>query len=278
MKYCESDEFSKLKRCFENGKISKWDAYDLLKARRKEGCMDSTEFLKCLGILGESVGYFYSEDERVSWYKSCFKDGTTKYSDSTEFKKLWSYFISGKIDKANALDVLNSRHGGGFLSYDEWLKCSEMFQNSSIKSCGTCTANEFLNIARNDMIANFSNRFSDKYILNKIYNSSNPKNYKFQENASIDEQINNLIYNYDCAEKVNKMRREKDDKFWFYVFTAICALSFGVSGYIVADGVDWNDASALFTLLSSGICSGVFAYNKGTMYYDEIFKKKEKKK
>ena len=89
MVYSESDEFNKLRRCFANGKTSKWDAYKLLKARRECGYMDSAEFLKCLGILSESVGYFYSEDERVSWFYSLFKDGNIKYSESDEFKKLW---------------------------------------------------------------------------------------------------------------------------------------------------------------------------------------------
>lgn len=276
MKYSESEEFSKLKRCFENGKISKWDAYNLLKARRKKGYMDSAEFLKCLGILGESVGYFYSEDERVSWFRSCFKDGTTKYSDSAEFKKLWSYFINGKIDKANALVFLNLRHDCGFLSYDEWLKCSKMIKNSSIKSRGTCTANDFLDIARNDMIANFCNKFSDKYILDKIYGSSNPRNYKFQENASIDEQINNLVYNYDYIKEAKKSAKEKDDKFWFYVFSAICALSSVTFGYIVGDGVNMDEIIPACTSLFSCICSGVFAYDMGTTHYDEIFKKKER--
>ena len=47
MVYSESDEFNKLRRCFANGKTSKWDAYKLLKARREGGYMDSAEFLKC---------------------------------------------------------------------------------------------------------------------------------------------------------------------------------------------------------------------------------------
>ena len=118
MVYSESDEFNKLRRCFANGKTSKWDAYKLLKARREGGYMDSAEFLKCLGILSESVGYFYSEDEKVSWFNSLFKDGDIKYSESDEFKKLWHYFTNGKIDQCNARRVLETRYINGFMSYD----------------------------------------------------------------------------------------------------------------------------------------------------------------
>lgn len=283
MVYSESDEFNKLRRCFANGKTSKWDAYKLLKARREGGYMDSAEFLKCLGILSESVGYFYSEDERVSWFYSLFKDGDIKYSESDEFKKLWHYFTNGKIDQWNARRVLETRHINGCMSYDEFLKCSNMIESMSKRYCtvsySTISSEDFLKIARDDILANFDSQarnFSDQYVLDKIYKSLNPRNRRPQENAEIDKQIDALIENYNKAVRESQLKFENEEKFWFYVLATVCLLSFGVSGYIVADGIDVYNVNTLFNSALIASVSSVLTYKKGKKSYDLIFKKKEK--
>lgn len=70
MKYSDSEEFKRLKYDFGEGKIKKDEATMFLKQRCNilpNEVMDREEYLKCLGILSEEVGYFYSEDERLSF-------------------------------------------------------------------------------------------------------------------------------------------------------------------------------------------------------------------
>lgn len=70
MKYSDSEEFKRLKYDFGEGKIKKDEATMFLKQRCNSlpnEVMDREEYLKCLGILSEEVGYFYSEDERLSF-------------------------------------------------------------------------------------------------------------------------------------------------------------------------------------------------------------------
>ena len=70
MKYSDSEEFKRLKYDFVEGKIKKDEATMFLKQRCNSlpnEVMDREEYLKCLGILSEEVGYFYSEDERLSF-------------------------------------------------------------------------------------------------------------------------------------------------------------------------------------------------------------------
>ena len=270
MVYSESDEFNKLRRCFANGKTNKWDAYKLLKARREGGYMDSAEFLKCLGILSESVGYFYSEDERVSWFYSLFKDGDIKYSESYEFKKLWHYFINGKIDQCNARRVLETRYINGCMSYDEFLKCSNMLESMSKRyrtvSYSTISSEDFLKVVRNDLLANFDSQaknFSDQYVLDKIYKSLNPRNGRPQENAEIDRQIDALIENYNKVVRERRLKSENEEKFWFYILATACLLSFGVTGYIVADGIEAYNVNTLFNSALIASVSSVLTYKKG---------------
>lgn len=70
MKYSDSEEFKRLKYDFGEGKIKKDEAAMFLKQRcnsLSNEVMDREEYLKCLGILSEDVGYFYSEDERLTF-------------------------------------------------------------------------------------------------------------------------------------------------------------------------------------------------------------------
>ena len=70
MKYSDSEEFKRLKYDFGEGKIKKDEAAMFLKQRCNSlpnEVMDREEYLKCLGILSEEVGYFYSEDERLTF-------------------------------------------------------------------------------------------------------------------------------------------------------------------------------------------------------------------
>lgn len=70
MKYSDSEEFKRLKYDFGEGKVKKDDVLNLLKQRYNSlsnEVMDREEYLKCLGILSEDVGYFYSEDERLTF-------------------------------------------------------------------------------------------------------------------------------------------------------------------------------------------------------------------
>lgn len=70
MKYSDSEEFKRLKYDFGEGKIKKDEAAMFLKQRcnsLSDEVMDREEYLKCLGILSEDVGYFYSEDERLTF-------------------------------------------------------------------------------------------------------------------------------------------------------------------------------------------------------------------
>ncbi len=128
------------------------------------------------------------------------------YSESDEFKKLWHYFTNGKIDQWNARRVLETRHINGCMSYDEFLKCSNMLESMSKRyrtvSYSTISSEEFLKAARNDLLANFESQarnFSDLYVLDKIYKSLNPRNRNLQENAEIDRQIDTLIKNHNKA-------------------------------------------------------------------------------
>ena len=69
-KYSDSEEFKRLKYDFGEGKIKKDEAAMFLKQRcnsLSNEVMDREEYLKCLGILSEDVGYFYSEDERLTF-------------------------------------------------------------------------------------------------------------------------------------------------------------------------------------------------------------------
>lgn len=284
MVYSESDEFNKLRRCFANGKTSKWDAYKLLKARREGGYMDSAEFLKCLGILSESVGYFYSEDERVSWFYSLFKDENIKYSESDEFKKLWHYFTNGKIDQWNARRVLETRHINGCMSYDEFLKCSNMIESMSKRYCtvsySTISSEDFLKIARDDILANFDSQarnFSDQYVLDKIYKSFNPRNRRPQENAEIDKQIDALIENYNIEIQL------EDSNSNVSTFTAtafdICNIAYIVSTFGFVEGL-FGIESLIISIVTGLISYGIITIKgfPSSGITNLILKKGDKKK
>lgn len=70
MKYSDSEEFKKLKYDFREGRVKKDDAVKFLKQKYNslpDEVMNNGEYLRCLGILSEDVGYFYSEDERLTF-------------------------------------------------------------------------------------------------------------------------------------------------------------------------------------------------------------------
>ena len=73
-----------------------------------------------------------------------------------------------------------------------------------------------------------------------------------------------------------RLKSENEEKFWFYILATACLLSFGVTGYIVADGIDAYNVNTLFNSALIASVSSVLTYKKGKKSYDLIFKKKEK--
>ena len=143
----------------------------------------------------------------------------------------------------------------------------------------TISSEDFLKVVRNDLLANFDSQarnFSDQYVLDKIYKSLNPRNRRPQENAEIDRQIDALIENYNKVVRERRLKSENEEKFWFYILATACLLSFGVTGYIVADGIDAYNVNTLFNSALIASVSSVLIYKKGKKSYDLIFKKKEK--
>lgn len=218
MKYSDSEEFKRLKYDFGEGKIKKDEAAMFLKQRcnsLSNEVMDREEYLKCLGILSEDVGYFYSEDERLTFM----------------------YNYNGELCRRSN---------------------------------------------RNDIIAYFdryARGFSDTYILRIINKPSNPKSYRTQENDEVDNQIRNVITNYN--EEMNKTdsKRERLLKLLYVAVAAAGVISFGGAGYIMAQGVDALSINAISNFLAIGGCSGfAIAKLEDKGVGDLVFKKKEKKK
>lgn len=100
MKYSDSEEFKKLKYDFREGRVKKEEALNLLKRRYNtlsDEVMDFDDFIKCLGILSEDVGYFYSKDQRLSFMFN-YTDGLWKRLSREDMMALFDDYSKGLSD------------------------------------------------------------------------------------------------------------------------------------------------------------------------------------
>lgn len=100
MKYSDSEEFKKLKYDFREGRVKKEEALNLLERRYNtlsDEVMDFDDFIKCLGILSEDVGYFYSKDQRLSFMFN-YTDGLWKRLSREDMMALFDDYSKGLSD------------------------------------------------------------------------------------------------------------------------------------------------------------------------------------
>ena len=100
MKYSDSEEFKNLKYDFREGRVKKEEALNLLESRYNtlsDEVMDFDDFIKCLGILSEDVGYFYSKDQRLSFMFN-YTDGLWKRLSREDMMALFDDYSKGLSD------------------------------------------------------------------------------------------------------------------------------------------------------------------------------------
>ena len=170
------------------------------------------------------------------------------------------------------------------MSYDEFLKCSNMIESMSKRYCtvsySTISSEDFLKIARDDILANFDSQarnFSDQYVLDKIYKSFNPRNRRPQENAEIDRQIDALIENYNIEIQL------EDSNSNVSTFTAtvfdICNIAYIVSTFGFVEGL-FGIESLIISIVTGLISYGIITIKgfPSSGITNLILKKGDKKK